>query len=88
MNAAQKRIVARFRRLVADAKKADLVLAVDAGAWALRFIPREVERASDDLREVGEAVEFSDERCDLSKGEAVGVDSVCGTPSGGNCAVM
>lgn len=88
MNAAQKRIVARFRRLVADAKKADLVLAVDAGAWALRFIPREVERAADDLGIVGEAVEFSGETCNLSKGEAVGVDSCCGTRVCGAHGVM
>lgn len=80
MTAEQSRIVRRFRRLVKDAKAAGLVLAVDAHAWGLRFIPREEERAADDLSEVGEVVEFEDVPCDLSKGECVGVDSCCGTP--------
>ena len=81
MNTEQQRIVQRFRRLVRDAKTANLVLAVDAGAWALRFIPREEEQAADDLVGLGESVEFPDIPCDLSKGESVGVDSCCGTPT-------
>ncbi len=76
---AQARIVKRFQRLVRDAKAADLVLAVDAHAWALRFIPREVEQAADDLCTVGEAVTFPDVPCDLTRGEGVSVDSACGT---------
>ena len=77
MNREQRRIVERFRKLVRDAKKADLVLAVDAHAWALRFIPREEEREADDLGAAGEPVTFDDVPCDLEKGDAVGVDSCC-----------
>lgn len=80
MNEKQLRIVKRFRRLVKDAHDADLILAVDAQQWALRFIPREVERETKDLGAVGEAVTFPDDPCDLSKGEAVAVDTACGTP--------
>lgn len=84
----QRRIIARFRRLVDDARRADLVLAVDASAWALRFIPREVERKAEHLCDVGEAVPFPDEPCDLTEGEAVGVDSACGTPVGSRLPIM
>lgn len=87
MNADQRRIVERFRRLVRDAKAADLVLAVDAQVWGLRFIPREVEREAKDLCEVGESVEFPDTPADMSEGECVSVDSCCGTPAN-RCAVM
>jgi hypothetical protein len=69
VNKAQAAIVRRFRRLVKDAAAADLVLAVDASAWGLRFIPRDVERTADDLCEVG---------------EVVSVDSTCGTPVPGS----
>lgn len=88
MTPEQRRIVAKFRRLVKDAKSAGLTLAVDAPAWALRFIPREEERIADDLSVVGVAVPFPDEPCDLSKGETVGVDSACGTPVASRLPVM
>jgi predicted ATP-grasp superfamily ATP-dependent carboligase len=88
MNKEQRRIVNRFRRLVEDARRADLILAVDAHTWSLRFIPREIEREAEDLGCVGEAVRFPDESCDLCAGEAVGVDSACGTPSAGSLPVL
>ena len=85
MNRKQLAIIARFRRLVRDARAAGLVLAVDAEAWALRFIPREAAAAADELCEVGEAVEFPDVRgVDDALGESVAVDSACGTPRGAN----
>ncbi len=88
MTPEQRRIVRRFRRLVKDAKASGLVLAVDAHAWGLRFIPREQERAADDLGEAGTVVQFEDEPCDLSNGEAVGTDSCCGAPVTSSHPVM
>ncbi len=88
MTPEQRRVVRRFRRLVKDAKSADLILAVDAHAWGLRFIPREQGRTADDLGEVGTVVQFEDEPCDLSKGEVVGTDSCCGTPVTSSHPVM
>lgn len=88
MNRKQLAIIARFRRLVRDAHAAGLVLAVDAEAWALRFIPREAAATADHLGDVGEAVEFPDVRgVDDALGESVSVDSACGTPAN-TCATI
>lgn len=85
MTAEQRRIVARFKRLVRDAKAADLFLSVDVHAWGLRFIPAEVERAAEDLGTVGECVEFPEGDHRSREGEVtVGVDSCCGTPVPGS----
>lgn len=82
MTREQQAIVRRFRRLVRDARKVDLVLAVDAEAWALRFIPREVAAEAEHLGDVGAAVEFPDVRgANDALGESVSVDSACGTPA-------
>jgi len=87
MNASQRRIVARFRRLTKDARAAGLTLAVDAEAWGLRFIPNETPQ--DDLRGAGHLVGFPVEnaRGDWEAGETVQVDSACGTPVR-KCTVM
>lgn len=88
MTIRQARVVARFRRLVRDAHDAGLFLVVDAHAWALRFILRENEHTAVDLGLEGEAVPFRDEPCDLTEGEAVVVDSACGTPATSSHPVM
>lgn len=91
MNDQQKRVIRRFRRLVKDAHKAGLVLAVDAGVWGVRFITQEDEKAADDLVDVGECVDFGPgEEVALRRwesGETVSVDTACNTPSN-KCTVM
>ena len=83
MTKEQDAVIRRFRKVVRDAHKAGLILAVDAHAWALRFIPREVSAVADDLGEVGEPVPFLEERGgDQDSAVNVPVDSACGTPSG------
>ncbi len=88
MTREQDAVIRRFRKIVRDAHKAGLILAVDAHAWALRFIPREVSAVADDLGEVGEPVSFPDERGgDQDSAVNVPVDSACGTPAS-NCTTL
>lgn len=53
-------MVRRLRRIVADARKAGLVLATDADAVGVRVLTRREHEEASDLRKVGEIVTFDD----------------------------
>jgi hypothetical protein len=56
VTAEQHRIVARFKRLVRDAKAAGLAVVVDSDAPSVRLIPRAEHDATDDIRGLGVAI--------------------------------
>lgn len=68
MTPEQERIARRLRRLVKDAGRAGLLVAVDAERCSVRLIPRELTSDPDvDLRE--------------ELGASVSVDTSCGLPA-------
>lgn len=60
MTPEQERVVKRFRQLVKDASRVGLSLVADAACIAVRFIPTETARSSDDLRDLGVTVSVDD----------------------------
>jgi hypothetical protein len=72
---AQRRIVARFRRLVRDAKAAGLVVVADSDAPSVRFIPRAEHDATGDIRGLGVAIRV-DNACGGADAKANG-DACC-----------
>lgn len=56
----QERIANRFRRLIADAHKAGLLVFVNAETVAIHLIPKEEAEGLDDLRDLGEPINVDD----------------------------
>ena len=75
MTDAQDKIVQRFRRLVADARKAGLIVAVDGDVIAIRLIPKTEHTGAEDIRELGETVKV-DDACGC--GSSVNLEMSCG----------